>query len=77
MNYSYAPVNTIGTIGIPFESEPSILGHITQLSITIWLSNASTITTLDHKKITHLEVRVFVSWLDIWIDIDRVMFAQF
>ena len=67
----------IGTIGIPFESEPSILGHIIQLSITIWLSNASTITTLDHKKITHLEVRVCVSWLDIWIDIDRVMFAQF
>ena len=77
MNYSYSPVNTIGTIGIPFESKQTILGHITQLSITIWLSNASTITTLDHKKITHLEVRVFVSWLDIWIGIDRVMFAQF
>ena len=51
MNYTYAPVNTIGTIGIPFESKQTILGHITQLSIAIfmllWFRNKN--KTLDKK----------------------------
>ena len=51
MNYSYAPVYTIGTIGIAFESKQTILVHITQLSIAIfmllWLEKKN--KTLDKK----------------------------
>ena len=56
MNYSYAPVYTIGTIGIAFESKQTILVHITQLSIAIfmllWLEKK---IKLWIKKITHLD----------------------